>query len=196
MRLGGIHTEPKRTYCNTHTLPYGNGPTGIPLADHLSRVWVSHGWNFTVCTCRISDKMCDVSAAQGCLCVVSIKVCNAAVTLFTHSCVFIRVALGLQVLDLSVEVFVNEWFCQCVHTFSLKLMQTITPVHCKKWFFKVVEKKQRLLVIICLWNLQFKDSNHTVNAGLPALIRTLILPYIQWKLFRYDAQHSVTLFHL
>lgn len=61
--------------------------------------------------------MCDVSAAQGCLCAVSIKVCNAAVTLFTHSCVFIRVALGLQVLDLSVEVFVNEWFCQCVHIF-------------------------------------------------------------------------------
>lgn len=81
--------------------------------------------------------MCDVSAAQGCLCFVSIKVCNAAVTLFTHSCVFIRVALGLQVLDLSVEVFVNEWFCQCVHTFSLKLMQTITPIHCKK---KVVDK--------------------------------------------------------
>lgn len=68
---------------------------------------------------------------------MSIKVCNAAVTLFTHSCVFIRVALGLQVLDLSVEVFVNEWFCQCVHTFSLKLMQTITPIHCKK---KVVDK--------------------------------------------------------
>jgi len=89
--------------------------------------------------------MCDVSAAQGCLCVVSIKVCNAAVTLFTHSCVFIRVALGLQVLDLSVEVFVNEWFCQCVHTFSLKLMQTIDLVRCKKKrFFKVVGKRQMI----------------------------------------------------
>lgn len=72
--------------------------------------------------------MCDVSAAQGCLCAVSIKVRNATVTLFTHSCVFIGVVLGLQVLDLSVEVFVNEWFCQCVHTFPLDLMQTISPI--------------------------------------------------------------------
>lgn len=62
------------------------------------------------------------------MCAVSIKVRNAAVTLFTHSCVIIGVVLGLQVLDLSVEVFVNEWFCQCVHTFPLELMQTITPI--------------------------------------------------------------------
>lgn len=72
--------------------------------------------------------MCDVSAAQGCLCAVSIKVRNAAVTLFTHSCVFIGVVLGLQVLDLSMEVFVNERFCHCAHTFPLELMQTITPI--------------------------------------------------------------------
>lgn len=141
VRLGGIHTEPKRTHCNTHTHPavwqrtHWNSPGWSFVTG-----WVSHGWNFTVCACRISDKMCDVSAAQGCLCVVSIKVCNAAVTLFTHSCVFIRVALGLQVLDLSVEVFVNEWFCQCVHTFSLKLMQTTNLIRCKKIFFKVVGK--------------------------------------------------------
>lgn len=45
------------------------------------------------------------------------KAAAAGATMFARSCVVPGVALGLRVLDLTVEVPVNKWFCHCVRTF-------------------------------------------------------------------------------
>lgn len=88
--------------------------------------WVGFldSWNFSVCTCRISDKMCDVPADQG------LMVRHADQRLLLLGCSVhtkLQLALGLRVRDLSVEVPVNVRFCHCVHTFPLRPTQTFSP---------------------------------------------------------------------
>lgn len=61
-----------------------------------------------------------------------LKVSRAEATTFTRSCVFPGVALGLRVLDLTVEASANKWFCHCVHTFlqPMSLLCLIPPLGC------------------------------------------------------------------
>lgn len=99
-------------------------PTEIFPGYQFSWVGSLHGWNFSVCTHRISDKTCDVPADQG------LRARHADQRLLLWGCSVhtkLQLALGLWVLDLSVEVPVNVRFCHCVHTFPLCPIETFSP---------------------------------------------------------------------
>lgn len=98
--------------------------TGIFPGYHFSWVWSLHDWNFSVCTRRISDKMCDVPSDQG------LAVRHVDQRLLLWGCSIhtkLQLALRLWVLDLGVEGPVNVRFCHCVHTFPFTLNTTLQP---------------------------------------------------------------------
>lgn len=81
----GVQTQTDPRLYALHPALRATDPLEFPRPI-ICHGWLSHGWNFTVCACRISDKMRGGPAARGRLRAVSIKARSAPFTPFAHSC--------------------------------------------------------------------------------------------------------------